>query len=352
MNKWFQVPDESKRNAYSTIAAEKGIPASVVEKDWWVVQTLRAISTLEVSKYIVFKGGTSLSKAWGIISRFSEDIDLSLDRSFFGFEGDSIGNDPLKKLRKSSNKYITDVFLKDLNSAFENQGLSNFKLELEPALSSDTDPRTIILLYPYVTERNEYIEQRVKIEIGVRALREPFTNKPISAFIDQVYHDREFAQKPLNVPSVTPDRAFLEKIFLLHEDIQRKAISPDHERKSRHLYDLYYLSETDFADQAINNKTLYQTIVKHRHAFTRWSGLDYNLHNPKTINFIPPDAAMADWKDDYSKMLVFMIPEDEPKPTFEQIIDALTKLKKRFENISWVFDLKLEPPKTKSSEST
>jgi predicted nucleotidyltransferase component of viral defense system len=88
MNKWLSVPDITKKNAYEQIAEATGMSAFAVEKDWWVVQTLSAVFETEISRQLVFKGGTSLSKAWNLIRRFSEDIDLAINREFFGFSGE------------------------------------------------------------------------------------------------------------------------------------------------------------------------------------------------------------------------------------------------------------------------
>ena len=87
MNKWLAIADETKRNAYIQVAEKSGMSAFTVEKDWWVVQTLSVIFGMEVGQHLVFKGGTSLSKAWKLIERFSEDIDLAIDRDIFGYDG-------------------------------------------------------------------------------------------------------------------------------------------------------------------------------------------------------------------------------------------------------------------------
>ena len=88
MYRWHSASDADKQIAYNQIWEKTNLPAFAVEKDWWVVQTLAILFEMEIGKHLVFKGGTSLSKAWSVIERFSEDIDLAVDRSFFGFEGD------------------------------------------------------------------------------------------------------------------------------------------------------------------------------------------------------------------------------------------------------------------------
>ena len=84
LQEWINLPENSKRNTFSAINKKINLPSDAIEKDWWVVQTLRLVFELECADSLIFKGGTSLSKAWGLIERFSEDIDLTLDRKFLG----------------------------------------------------------------------------------------------------------------------------------------------------------------------------------------------------------------------------------------------------------------------------
>jgi len=81
MDRWHNIPEQTKINAYNQIADEKGMIAFAVEKDWWVVQALAIVFEMEIGEHLVFKGGTSLSKAWGLIERFSEDVDMAVDRT-------------------------------------------------------------------------------------------------------------------------------------------------------------------------------------------------------------------------------------------------------------------------------
>ena len=80
-----------------------------VEKDWWVTVILKALFQTSCSESLIFKGGTSLSKGWNLIERFSEDIDLAIDRRFFGIE--KTNKSQRDKLRKLSRKYIIEVLI-------------------------------------------------------------------------------------------------------------------------------------------------------------------------------------------------------------------------------------------------
>lgn len=165
-----------------------------MEKDWWVSQTLKAVFELDVAEHLVFKGGTSLSKAWNLIERFSEDIDLAIEREFLGFEG-SLTKNKKTKLRKASGQYISEVFYLELQEKFKEKGLENVTFSLAETQNSDQDPRIINIFYPNIIEVTEYLKPRVQIEVGCRSLIEPFTMKKISAMVDDEYQSRVFRKK-------------------------------------------------------------------------------------------------------------------------------------------------------------
>jgi len=329
---FYNIPDNEKAIIFQQIANTKNMPAFAVEKDWWVVQTLSIIYELEVGAYIIFKGGTSLSKAWKLIDRFSEDIDFAIDRAFFDNEGEL----SLKKLKKTSNAYVANTFFADLEAKFLEKGFSTVQLELVEEPASDKD-RKINVYYPNVIESLGYLKPKVQIEITARSLKEPFTIQSFASLVDEAYPDSDFAQVPINVPTVNPERTFLEKIFLLHEEFQRTPDKMRVERLSRHLYDLSKLAKTEFADKALNDKELYETIVVHRNKFNHVGDVNYNLHQPQTINMLPIPQVLAAWEADYETMLEQMIYEVEPL-SFDELIDELTTLKNRINALPWKFE--------------
>jgi hypothetical protein len=129
------------------------------------------------------------------------------------------------------------------------------------------------------------------------------------------------------VPVVNPERTFLEKIFLLHEEFQKPQEKIRVNRLSRHLYDIEKLSQTEFAQIALRDNELYRTIVAHRKKFTAISGIDYQNHNPVNINFLPPADVINKWETDYNGMLESMIYGD--KLNFREIIERLSELQKQ-----------------------
>jgi len=174
-------------------------------------------------------------------------------------------------------------------------------------------------------------------------LREPFTVRTFTSLVDEEYADRNFVQHPIKIPSVNPERTFLEKLFLLHEEFHKTQENIRVDRLSRHLYDIYHLSKTKFADKALNDKSLYESIVEHRFQFTKVGDVNYNTHNPKTIDFIPIPEVFEAWKADYKKMLDLMIYETKA-PSFDDLITELKILRNRINSLPWEFEKSFPQP--------
>ncbi|MDT0621134.1 nucleotidyl transferase AbiEii/AbiGii toxin family protein [Croceitalea vernalis] len=323
MKEWFKLSEEDRRVVINQVSSKTGLLPVAVEKDLWVMIALNAIFSTELAEHLVFKGGTSLSKAWGIIERFSEDIDLAIDRSFFGFNG-NLNRSQVKNLRKASCKYVDEKFPKLLAKALLDNGVKEFELKVTEFEESDTDPLAIELNYNSLVEKQEYLQPRILIEISSRSLIEPFENKKLSSIISTIYSGQKFIDKPIIVPTVTPTRTLLEKMFLLHEEFQKpKDKKIRSERMTRHLYDISRLIDTEYLERAINNKKLYETIVNHRSKLTKISWVDYSTHNYKTLNFIPPKEIIEEYEKDYSAMKESMFYGET-----ESFVDLIKKLKK------------------------
>lgn len=335
MDRWYKVSDEEKVIAYNQLARKAQLPAFAIEKDWWVVQALNMLFEMEVANDLIFKGGTSLSKGWGLIERFSEDIDLAINRKFFGF-GEDLGKNQRDKLRKTFNKYIREVLFPSLTLKLKENHLNEVALELQEIKSSDQDPLIISLHYPSVTAPNLYLRPKVQIEISCRSLMEPYEHREIVSLLDANYPNSSFSQKPIKIPVASPEKTFLEKLFLLHEEFQKPLEKIRVKRLSRHLYDIHQLSKSEFANKAIENHQLYETIVKHRHRYTKIRGVDYNLHQPQTINPVPPESILSKWSTDYSEMQEQMIYGDSL--SFEDLIEEIEKLKDRINRLEWTIE--------------
>ncbi|QQS30384.1 MAG: nucleotidyl transferase AbiEii/AbiGii toxin family protein [Sphingobacteriales bacterium] len=340
---FYHIDPAEKAAIFTEIATQLGMKPFAVEKDWWVSRTLEIIFQMPIAEHLVFKGGTSLSKAWKLINRFSEDIDLAIEREFFGFAGE-LGKNQRDKLRKVAGAYTTGTFLEELKQAFAAKGFSGLNFEVVEAKDSDQDPRVLEIYYPNVIEPDtEYILPRVQIEVSCRSLREPFTVRSFGALVDEFYVGKDFAEPLFEVPTVNAERTFLEKLFLLHEEFHRPADKMRVDRLSRHLYDVYHLTQAGVAARAISDKVLYETIVAHRHKFSRVGKVDYNLHHPHTLNPIPPEEVIADWETDYAKMKEDMIYE-EKKPSFEDLMRNILNLRNELQAVEWRFEFEFPFP--------
>lgn len=301
MKNFIKLSKKDKLNIFNQTSERSGLPSSAVEKDWWVTLTLRMIFSLPYADSIVFKGGTSLSKAWDLIERFSEDIDLVIDRKYLGFEGD-LSKSQVKRLRKASCSFVGSKFFDDINKEIQNFGLKNCELVVQETNDSDTDPLVIELRYESITEESEYLKPRVLIEVGTRSLMEPVKDKMITSIVSREFSNLPFAETGIPIPVVLPQRTFLEKIFLLHEEFQKKSTFIKVERMSRHLYDLEKLMDTEHGIMALKDHDLYDTIIKHREKFNAVRGISYDNHNRSSIRIIPPEDTLKDWEKDYKTM--------------------------------------------------
>lgn len=333
IKEWLTYSEQTKKNIFSETAKAIGLPDAAVEKDWWVVRTLELFFDSSIAAHSVFKGGTSLSKAWNLIDRFSEDIDLALDRKFLGFEktDQEMTGAQVSKLRKQSFKYISETYFPEITEKFKAAG---FKVEtrLGKYEDGDQDPLTVEIYYPSVTDPIDYLQPRVLIEVGSRSLMEPYTLKSFSSLVGENYKGREFADLPITIPTVNPERTFLEKIFLLHEEHQRPPDKMKIERKSRHLYDLEKLMDTHYAKQALQDKDLYHTIVKHRSKLSKLSGIDYSNHSPDKINPIPPEEFIGTWEKDYKEMQQNMFYNESL--AFDDLMKRINELKMRINKLN------------------
>lgn len=332
MVEWLILDAKRQKEILNQVSHKVGLPASVIEKDWWVTFTLRAVFSSPLGKNLVFKGGTSLSKSWNLIERFSEDIDLGLDREVLGFTGD-LSKSQIQKLRKTASKFISTEFKDLIGKALEEIGVDKdkFKLSVKEGGDPDRDPQILILEYPTVLEKNAYIPDRVIVEAGARGLREPSSQREVQSIIGVTFPDQPYSDKPFSIETVDPKRTFLEKAFLLHEEFKKKIEDIKHDRLSRHLYDLERLMDTEHGKAALEDGTLYHSIVEHRKKFTPIRGISYEDHHPTRINFIPPNEVIELWEKDYKAMREHMI-YGESKD-FAGLIQRMKELIERFRHV-------------------
>lgn len=333
MNKFLSLSEAQRRTVFMETATRIHLPAVAIEKDFWVTEILNILFSLPYADKMVFKGGTSLSKVWGVIQRFSEDIDIAIDRSMFGIEGD-VTKKQLKKLRKASSVFVRDTLASDLVTAVENAGLNKFvTVVAAPDGEGDAtypEPRQIHIFYTSVLppEVKTYLRDEVLLEVGARSLFEPTAKASVDSFVATEFPHLASRDAEVQMVAAIAEKTFLEKAFLLHElfttDGCRNA-----DRKSRHLYDLCKLMEAGISDKAVANDELWETIRHHREIFTSVRDVDYTPDIRKRICLVPPEEVLEEWKNDYETMVSHMIYEDRI-PSFTDILEGVAKIESNF----------------------
>ena len=331
LKEWLKLSDETKKNIFNEISAKIGLPPAAVEKDWWVVRTLDLIFQMEIGPHTVFKGGTSLSKAWNLIDRFSEDIDLALDKRFLNIEKVE-NNSQVKRLREASYLFISKTFFPALIETYKKAGF-DVELKKDENVANDQNPIILEVYYKSVTEQLDYLPSRVLIEIGSRSLMEPSTKKSFNSLVGEYFSDSPFKDSNITIPVVNPERTFLEKIFLLHENFQQTPDKIKVERLSRHHYDIEKIMDTEFGTKAFETSDLYNHLVEHRKIVNPLRGIDYANHTPDKINPIPPDDKLEEWEKDYKQMQESMIYKQSLP--FDKLIGRIKELKDRINQLKF-----------------
>ena len=328
---WLKVEDDRKKLVFEQVAANVGLPPIAIEKDFWVTLVLESVFELGLAESMVFKGGTSLSKGWNLIQRFSEDVDLAVDRKAFGFAG-KLGSNKRTKLRKAIREFVLEELTPELMNTLQEKG-ADVEVDVWESENSDEDPSTIEVRFPSVTEPVKYLPPRVLIEINARSLIEPNKVKELTPLVGSVFPQLDIDLTPVNIPCVLPRRTFLEKVFLLHEEFQKNPDEMRAERLSRHLYDVEAIMDTVHGKEALEDEELYMDIIHHRKHLTKISGIDYKKHLPGTINLVPPDASIKQWQDDYRAMQESMIHGDSV--SFDNLIRRMKELMKRINQLEF-----------------
>ncbi len=332
MNNFFQLSVEDQQRVLQQASAQLGLPPQAIEKDLWVTTILQIVFALPFADKLIFKGGTSLSKVWHQIERFSEDIDLAVDRSLFDMEGD-LTKKQIKRLRKESSLFVKEQFCPALQSKVDEYGLSALcTIEAEPDGEGDNtypEPRKVFVKYRSAwAEPMDYLSPVVMLEIGARSLFEPNEKTNIHSMVEDLFPSIRTTLVDSLVITALASKTFLEKAFLLHELFSVKGRGATVERKSRHLYDLSRMMKEDFALAAIHDDELWESIRHHREIFTSVRGMDYTPDVRKHISLIPPDDIRAVWEQDYKSMCSSMIFGN--KPTFDELLEQMKVLEARF----------------------
>lgn len=332
-NDYFSLNAAQQRLVIEQTAAKLNLPVQAIEKDLWVTAILQVLFTLPCARDLVFKGGTSISKVWNAINRFSEDIDLAIDRSLFDLDGE-LTKKQVKKLRKVSSMFVREELFGQLCEAIASTPLYGLcEIEAQPDGVGDStypEPRIIYVKYAsQFSDKIDYILPVVKIEAGARLLLEPTLNVAIKSLVDAALPSITTSLVDVEVRTAVAEKTFLEKCFLLHELFSR-GVAVSANRRSRHLYDLHMMMRKGIDKRAVSDDELWNTILHHRSTLTSISGVDYTPDIRSRIVLTPPAECVEDWKSDYQAMQGSMIYNNPP--SFEELLQSMAELEMAFKN--------------------
>lgn len=302
---------------------------NLLEKDIWLCWVLDVLFNIPNKKPMAFKGGTSLSKVFNAINRFSEDVDITLDYKSFGveIEGDLLSASKSKRksisdeLKKKVKEYSNDVIIPELDASIK-------KISSEYKLNIDDSGEKITLYYPSALKNskgmNQYVEESVLIELGGRNVIEPSNTHKVEPYLSQYISELEFSSPDVLV--LSPNRTFWEKATLIHVACNR-GLKQNAERLSRHWYDLVKLYENSdgIGKDAIKDVGLLKDVVEHKMVFFNYSDAHYEYCLNKKFNLLPNDKDMEELKKDYKKMFEAELICDE-NYTFEYIIHKIKEI--------------------------
>ena len=307
MPDFFALSREDQREALLTAAERAGRPAHLLEKDIWVVWALEHLFGGPHAAHLVFKGGTSLSKAYGVIQRFSEDVDLTYD--IRAIAPDLIGDaaTPLpasksqekkwsKAIRERLAELVTGTLAPHLATALQQRGL--------PATARVEDA-LLFIDYEPLTAGTGYVSPSVMLEFGARSTGEP--HEPRAVICDAAPHLPEVRFPEARPQVMRPERTFWEKATAIHVFCAQGSFRGG-ARFARHWHDVTRLDAAGFADRAMADRALADAVAAHKNIFFNEStpdgkSIDYREAVTGHLNLVPQGSARNTLPDDYRHMV-------------------------------------------------
>jgi hypothetical protein len=323
---------------FEETASRRNSTTSAVEKDFWVCWTLKHLFALNGTPELRFKGGTSLSKVFGLIDRFSEDIDISIDRAALGFSGErDLGNPSLSgtKRKTLSNELKTAIateaksrILPKLHGKFETVlGKHGWTLALS---EEETEEMTLVFHYPPAFEYKSYLRPQLRIEFG-RGDQQPSQKSPVTPFVAEEFPDI-FIERSAPIAVLDCERTFWEKVTLLHAENHRPDLTKLKPRMSRHWSDVAVMSTANrFADDNLSTQLL-QKVVLFKQIYFPASWAHYETASPGTFRVLPNDDLAKVLRDDYAQMKE-MFPAGSF--SFDEVLKKLEALQTRLNSLKF-----------------
>ena len=325
------VSRKEREELFIVTSRQIGLPEAMIEKDFWICWILNYLFHLcPWAKHFAFKGGTSLSKCYGMIERFSEDIDMVLDWRVLGY---AVNEPCVERSRTKQDRFNKEVVTRT-EGFLANEFLLHMQLDFGRLLSDDfrlyvddMEPQTICFSYPRIFG-NDSILSIVRLEIGALAAWTPTESTVVTPYVAQSYPNL-FTKPSAQVLTVSPERTFWEKVTILHKEAFRVngRIPP---RYSRHYYDLYCMDKFPVKERAYGELELLQQVARFKDRFYYSGSAHYELAKPGTMRLIPPEVSVMALRADYEHMknMIFGI-----QPEFDDVARCIKRIESEINSI-------------------
>lgn len=326
MNKFFAETKDDLRILCLNTSENLGLSEAVIEKDYWVSFVLDYLfHKNKWEEAFTFKGGTSLSKCFKLIERFSEDIDLILDWRVLGYAKDepweersNTGQDKFnKEINAKTEDFLKTEFLPEIEADFMKLLKSGIKLSVDKE-----NPQTILFEYPKIFS-SSYLTQNIRLEIGSLAAWTPAIKAKIEPMVAEVYPNT--LKEKIEIRTVAPERTFWEKATILHHEANRPKSSGMPRRYARHYYDLYNMANSPIKESAIRDIELMKKVTNFKIKFypRKWAKYEDVLDGK--IRLLPDEYRFTKIQEDYDAMKEMIYGD---YPVFDEMLKGLKNLEK------------------------
>lgn len=334
-DRYLSLSAQERLELLDAASRQSGLAPAILEKDYWVCKTLDVLFALpELGSHLVFKGGTSLSKVYGLIDRFSEDVDISFHRDFLGFGEE---HDPeaatgkeqsrrIEALQQACRDCIRERLHPRLSEAVTAMlgGTEGWSLEIDPL-----DAQTLLFHFPQAGGPGlAYIAPSVRIELGARSDHWPSEEREIRSYLGEAFDP---AIGRAAVRSLAAERTFWEKATLLHAEAHRPIDKPMPTRYARHYHDLARLAATPVTERALADTALRERVIAHKTVYFRSGWARYDLAQPTSFRLLLPESRINALESDHEAMIPMFF---NPPPAIAEVLDTLAKLETRIRSLA------------------
>lgn len=316
MDKVASMEVKERAELFTFSANKLGMVEAATEKDFWVCWVLKQIfKESALASQVLFKGGTSLSKCFGLIERFSEDIDLILDWNLLTSddpyaERSNTQQDKFnKRMESMAQEYVKSTLLPQIIAAMEAHCTVALHLER---------PRSILITYPKAFS-SAYIKPQVELEIGPMSRMSPYGKYSIQPYCADIVPE-QFETASFVVKSIEAKKTFWDKVSILHVEAHRPENKPQPPRYSRHYYDLYRMLKSEAKDKALADLKLLKDVIEFKAKFYPQSWANYKGAVEGDFKLLPELHTLKGLRSDYAQMEEMIFGQ---YPSFDEIVSEI-----------------------------